>query len=298
MHGAEPGAVHGSAYVIDLARQTVHQPLKQVDEDIEWFGDEGGRGLRGIAFDGDTVYVAASNRLLAFDSKFRPAGSWQNPYLDNCRGMGIWQRKLFLACSGNDCVLSFDLDENEFDWAMQLQSENFQFRPIAFDPGESEGPLFINKLQLTSVHGTSGGLHIAGMKTGGVLHYNGKTVYMSVEVPAGAQDILFFRNGVVFNDSNAGVVRYVGDNDGSEDRALHVPFFTASDHQRSDPDESRRIRRGYARGLCVMTDRVVAGGSTPAGVSLYDLRDSRKLASIWFTKDVREAVNTVAVWPY
>ena len=215
----------------------------------------------------------------------------------DCQGICIYQRELFLASAGNDCILAFGLDEKTFHGAIHVQSEHFQFRPGPFDPAETDGPIPINKLALRSVHCSEGGMYFSGLDTGGLLHYNGESINMLAELPKGAQDARVFRNGVLFNDSHAGVLRYAGDDDGSEDRALEVPFFRESDHQSSHSNEIRMLKRGYGKGLCILSDRVVAAGSTPAGVSLYDLRDNRKLASVWFTKDVRQAVNCIEAWP-
>ena len=223
--------------------------------------------------------------------------SWQNPHLVNCHGIGIHQRELFLVSAGNDCILAFDLNEKKFHWAMHVQSEHHQFRPSVFDPLESGGPIPIDKLRLRHIRCGEGGLYFSGLGSGGLLHFNGEKIHMLAELPHGAQDAQIFRNGVVFNDSHAGVLRYAGDDDGSEDRALEVPFFTETDHERQDSDDTRQLKRGYARGLCLLSDTLVAGGSTPAGVSLYELRDNRKLASVWFTKDVLQAVNCVEAWP-
>jgi hypothetical protein len=274
----------------------VFQTIAYDSQDIEWYGEEGGRGLRGIAFDGETIYIAASNRLLAYDKRFKPIGAWQNPYLANGHGICVHQRRLFIACAGNDCVIAFDLDKKEFHWALQVQSDNFRFKPMGFDPQAAEGPLSINKLHLRSVRCGENGLYVSGMNTGGVLHFNGEAINMLAELPRGAQDPRSFRNGLVFNDSRDGVLRYSGDDDGDEDRALAVPFFTPSDHAPNDSDGTRMLKRGYGRGLCVLTDKVVAGGSTPAGVNLYHLRENRRLLSVRFTKNVREAVNSIEVW--
>jgi hypothetical protein len=273
----------------------VHRVLSRSDEDIEWFGEEGERGLRGIAFDGERIFIAAGNRLLAFDRRFRPAGAWENPFLRNVKGICLHDRRLYLACSGIDCILAFDLETETFDWGMQIQSEMFRFRSARFDPRGEAQPLLIDKLGLRTVQADADGMRIAGRNTGGLLHYNGETVLMSVELPEGAQDPQRFRNGVLFNDSHAGVVRYAGSEDESEDRALAVPFFTAADHSERDPEEQRRLKRGFARGLCPLSPTVVAVGGTPAGVSLYDLRANRKLLSVQFTTEVREAVNAIAV---
>ena len=298
MHGAAEGEVHGGAFLVDLANQSVFHTIKYDFPNIEWFGEEGGRGLRGMALDGDTLYIAAGNRLLAYDTRFRPKGSWQNPYLANCQGISIHQRELFIACSGNDCIVAFDLDDKKFYWAMHVRAQHFQFRPLAFDPAGREGPLAVNKLQLRSVRCSEGGLYISGMKTGGLLHFNGSKIQMLAETPKGSQDTQVFRNGVVFNDSRAGVLRYSGDDEGTEDRALAVPYFEASDHGPHDPDELRMLKRGYARGLCVLSGTVVAGGSTPAGISLYNLKENRKLLTVRFTKNPREAINDIMLWPH
>ncbi|MDH3925266.1 MAG: hypothetical protein OET41_11735 [Xanthomonadales bacterium] len=169
---------------------------------------------------------------------------------------------------------------------------------MAFDPTGQEGPVAVNKLQLRSVRCSEGGLYISGMKTGGLLHFNGSKIQMLAEAPKGSQDAQVFRNGLLLNDSRAGVLRYSGDDDGTEDRALEVPYFEASDHQRHDPDELRMLKRGYARGLCVLSGTLVAGGSTPAGISLYNLKENRKLLTVRFTKNQREAINDIILWPH
>ncbi len=298
VHGARRGQSHGGAFLIDLEKQAVFQTIDLNSEAIEWFGDEGGRGLRGIAFDGDTIYIAASNKLMAYSQSFDFIESWQNPFLTNCRSIFVYQRKIYLASCGNDCILAFDLNEKRFDWAMQVKSEHFRFKPLVFDPANPDGPLFINKLHLDTVRCGSGGMYIAGLNTDGLLHFNGKEINMSVELPAGALDARLFRNGVLFNDSHAGVLRYTGDDEGSEDRGMAVPFFTESDHAAHDPNATRMLKRGYARGLCVLSNTVVAGGCTPAGVSLYDLRRNERLMTVTFTRNVRMAVNCIEVWPW
>ena len=78
--------------------------------DIDWQGRGWDRGLRGIAFDGETVYIAASDELFAYRPDFRPLGSWRNRYLKHCHEICRHERTLFLASTGFDSVLGFDLD--------------------------------------------------------------------------------------------------------------------------------------------------------------------------------------------
>ena len=51
-------------------------------------------------------------------------------------------------------------------------------------------------------------------------------------------------------------------------------------------------------GLCVLSDSVVAGGSSPSTVAVYDLPANRRLLSVNLTMDVRNAIHGLEVWPY
>ena len=95
---------------------------------------------------------------------------------------------------------------------------------------------------------------------------------MAVELPPGTHNARPFRDGVLFNDTEANALRYAGRGDGQEDRAMRVPTY--------DPEESLLhatwtqsglARQGFARGLCVLSDALVAGGSSPSTITVYDL---------------------------
>ena len=42
------------------------------------------RGLRGIEFDGEDTYIAASDELFCYDRNFQVKKSYKNPYLEHC----------------------------------------------------------------------------------------------------------------------------------------------------------------------------------------------------------------------
>jgi hypothetical protein len=93
-------------------------------------------------------------------------------------------------------------------------------------------------------------------------------------------------------------LRYAGRGEGIEDRALRVPRFNPDELRNNDLDESRIARQGFARGLCVLSESVVAGGSAPSTISVYDLPANRRLLSVNLTMDVRNAIHGLEVWPY
>ena len=298
VRGSHQGESHGGVYVIDLERRDVRQVIDWNTTAIDWQGRGWDRGLRGIAFDGETVYIAASEELFAYTPDFKARGSWRNPYLRHCHEIAVYERRLYLTSTGFDCILAFDLDKHEFSWALHISTHQFRFKGIAFDPRTQGGPLELNKLHLNSVHCTQGGMYVTGLKTGGMLLYNGGHVQMAAELPPGTHNARPFRDGVLFNDTESDALRYAGRGEGMEDRAFKVPRYDPEHLQNRDLDTSRIARQGFARGLCTLSGSIVAGGSSPSTASVYDLAANQRLLSVNLTMDVRNAIHGLAVWPY
>jgi hypothetical protein len=297
VRGSHQGESHGGVYLIDVERQDIRQVIDWNTANIDWQGRGWDRGLRGIAFDGEIVYIAASDELFAYTPDFRPLGSWRNAYLKHCHELAVWGRTLFVVSTGFDSILGFDLDKKEFNWALHVETQQFRFRGTLYDPHKDEGPLMLNKLHLNNVHCTQGGMYLAGLRTGGMLIFNGREVRMAVELPPGTHNAMPFRDGVLFNDTEANVLRYVG-RDGREDRALSVPRYSDEQLQYSNLDQSKIARPGFARGLAVLSDNVVAAGSSPSTVSIYDLAKNERALSVNLTMDVRNAIHGLEVWPF
>ena len=268
---------------MDLQKQSARHVVDWNKPDIDWLGDGGDRGLRGIAFDKDKIYIAASDQLLAFSPEFRLLESWSSPYLKHAHGIFIWQRTLYVSSAGYDSILGFDLDQQKFTWAMHVQSQRNRFKPAAFDPMSGDGPLMLNKLHLNNVYCSEHGMYITGLRSNGMLHFNGSDVNMAVQLPAGSRDARPYRNGVIFNDSENAVLRYTGRGEGEEDRAMAMP-------------ESESSR--FARGLCVLSESIVAGGSSPSTIALYDLARNEMLGSIEISTDGGNAIHSIARWPF
>lgn len=298
VRGSHQGESHGGVYLVDLDKQTVEQAIDWNTDDIDWQGRGWDRGLRGIAFDDETVYIAASDELFAYTPDFKKIGSWRNPYLKHCHEIDVFERNLFLTSTGFDSILAFDMDKKVFHWALHIETRNFDFSNHTFDPTGEDGPLMLNKLHLNNVVCTQGGMYISGLKSGGMLLFNGKTTNMSVELPPGTHNAQPFRDGVLFNDSNANALRYTGRGEGEEDRAMRVPQYKPEDLTHTNLDDSRIARQGFARGLCTLSDRIVAGGSSPSTISIYDLQENKKVGSVRLTTDIRNAIHGLEVWPF
>jgi len=277
VRGSEQGESHGGVYIIDVEKQDVRQVMDWNTTDIDWQGRGWDRGLRGIAIDGETVYIVASDELFAYTPDFKLIGSWRNPYLKH--------------------ILAFELDEKRFFLGLHIDLDRFSFKGSIYDPMGDEGPLLLNKLHLNNVHANENGMYISGMKSGGMLHFNGEAVNMSITLPEGTHNARPYRDGVLFNDSKADAVRYAS-RTGEEDRALKVPTYDRADIENKGIEDARIARQGFGRGLCQINDRVVAAGSSPSTVSLHDLQDSKTLLSVNLSMDIRNAIHGLEVWPF
>jgi hypothetical protein len=296
VRGSQQGESHGGAYLVDLENQNVRQVLDWNTMDIDWQGRGWDRGLRGIANHEEMVFIAASDELFAYTPQFRLIGSWRNPYLKHCHEMDIWDGNLFLTSTGYDSILAFDIAKQAFHWALYVDVDGFRFKGTIYDPNGEEGPLMLNKLHINNVACREGGMYISGTRTGGMLHFNGRKVRMAATLPPGTHNARPYRDGVLFNDTQSDSVVY--SSRGDEDRSVAVPKYDPGELTHKKMDDSQTARQGFARGLCEFSDRIVAGGSSPSTITLYDLKESRQMMSVRLSKDIRNAIHGLEIWPF
>lgn len=276
VHGSRADTGNGGLFLIDLESRSVLQPIDLNSAKFKLTGDGRERGLRGIAFDGDTMYCAASDELYAFNSSFELQGSWRNPYLRYCRGIASFERKLFIVSSGFDSIIGFHLDTQEFDWALKIKSRGFDVGAHPFDPTSGDGPIMLAKLDMRDIFCDSTGMYITAEP--GLLRFSGNAISMAVELPPNSHNARPFRDGVLFNDSEGDTLRYSGRGEGEEDRAL--------------------LTSGRPRGLCVISGALVAGGSAPAAISVYDLAANERMLTVQISDDVQTSIHSIAIWPF
>ena len=297
VRGSQQGDSHGGVYLLNLKEQQVRKVLDWNTMDIDWQGRGADRGLRGIAFARDTVFIAASDELMAFDRQFRRIGAWRNTYLKHCHEICVHQGQVYLTSTGYDSILAFDIEKKDFHWALHVEDTGYRYEGRIYDPKGDEGPLQLNKLHINSVVAGEGGMYIAGVNSGGMLHFNGRKVNLSASLPVGTHNAQPYGNGVLFNDTRADRVRFAS-RDPDEDRAFRVPLPPAEHMTGLGLDDSRVARAGFGRGLCVIGNGLVAAGSSPSTVSVHDLKSGKTALSVTLSSDVRNAVHGLEVWPF
>ena len=286
----------GGIFTVDFARQEVRQLVDWSSPEVDFRG-------RGIAFHGDEIYVAAADELFVYGRDFRIRRSYQSAYLADCQAACRLDRHLYLVSGGNDCILAFDLDSQGFTWALHLAVDGEDVTGRAFDPlgidgpGGASGPPAGSDLQLNSLWADRRGLFISGARSQGMWYMGGDAqVRKAVDMPAGIHDARPWREGVLFNDTDAGVVRYSA-RDG-EERAFAVPRYEPGELEPPEQPENPQARQGWAQGLCGIDEYRFVGGSSPATLSLYDLESGSRVASVNFSTDCRYAIHALETWPW
>ena len=295
VRGSNQGESHGGVYLLDTEPAELLQPIDWNKMDIEWEGRGWDRGLRGIAFFNDNVYIAASDEIFVFNQRFEQVASYRNPYLKHCHEMCVHQDHLFITSTGYDSVVGLNLTTEEFDWGLQLVSDGPAYAVRRFDPRGDQGPLQLNKLHINNVYCDEGGMYLSGIRTEALLRFNGKAVGVMATLPQGVHNAQPFRDGILFNDTRSDALRFESP---TSRKAYRIPKYPPHKLTHTDLDDSRIARQGFGRGLCVVSDNVVVGGSSPSTISVYDLTKDRPTNMLPLSMDVRNAIHGLAVWPY
>ena len=297
VRGSQQGESHGGVYTIDFESQVVEQHIDWNTGDIDFAGRGADRGLRGIDFDGDDIFIAASDELFCYDRDFRIRRSYRNPFLKHCHEICRKDRKIILTSTGFDSLLAFDLDELTFVWGLQLSRDtNGIWNGQVFDPASSQGPGPRNQSHINSTFVDDKGIYVSGLHTGALLHISSNNeVREFCSLPLGAHNAQPFREGVLFNDTANNHVRFA-----APDVAVSMPIVTYpnADLLFSGVDDSNVARQGFGRGLTFLSESVVAAGSSPSTISVYDLDQGRCVDAVNISMDIRNAIHGLEIWPY
>ena len=297
VRGSQQGESHGGIYIVDFENETDELRVDWNSSDIDFDGRGADRGLRGITFDEDDIYVAASDELFCYDRSFRIENSFRNRYLKHCHEICRKGEHIFLTSTGFDSLLAFNLETQSFDWGFKLEQTYGKWSGYTFDPLQSTGPAPVNDFHINMVYVDDGGIFLSGLKTTSLLHLNQRWEVSEVcSLPAGTHNARPWRDGVLFNDTASDRVRYVG-RDGQQDAFRIVTYDDAKIHF-AGIDDSKVARQGFARGLATFDTNLVIVGSSPSTISVYDFESKQMTRSVNLSMDIRNAIHGLEIWPF
>lgn len=295
MRGSRQGDSHGGLYLVDMAAGAFEQVLDWNTCDIDFEGRGADRGLRGIAAHGGHIYVAASDELFVFSRQFKIVSSFSCPALKHCHEICEHRGSLYLTSTGCDSILRYSLASKTFDLGVRLARVGNGLGTEIFDPASPVPPPATIEFHLNSVFVDDTGVFVAGRKLNALVQLTPDSLSIVTGLPFGTHNARPFGDGVLANLTEQDCLTFVTP---TRKVSIPVPRYAESDLLCTDFDESGLARQAFGRGLCPLSDHLVAGGSSPTTVSIYDLAAEQRLQSVNLSMDVRNAAHGLAIWPY
>ena len=148
VRGSQQGESHGGIYLVDFQKQEANLVVDWDDSGIDFTGRGWDRGLRGIEFRGDEIYIAASDEIFVYDPNFQVKRSYKNRFLKHAHEINRFENLLFITSTGFDSLLVFDLDRDEFTRGLHLRKTQEGWKSQLYDPKTEDGPEPGNNLHL------------------------------------------------------------------------------------------------------------------------------------------------------
>ncbi|MDQ3708498.1 MAG: hypothetical protein M3387_04175, partial [Actinomycetota bacterium] len=218
--------------------------------------------------------------------------------------------RLWLASAGFDSVLGYDLSARRFDVGycvrygtaarVVAKATRRRVRPgpsfRRFHPEGRAGPEPGDTSHINSVTCRHGRVHLSGTQLPHVLRIDDDRLSVYARVPLGTHNARPFGDGVIMNNTVGDTVA-VGDRDGYLRLEIPVPRYDEARLRNTDL-AGGDARQAFGRGLSVHAGRYLISGSSPATVSVHDLRTGRTVLSLNLSMDVRNAIHGLEVWPF
>ena len=316
VRSSHQGESHGGVYIVDLATGSCEQVLDWDDASISWEGRGADRGLRGIAFHDGLVYLAASDEIFVYDGAFRRQGSFGSEYLKHCHEITVEGDVLYATSTGFDSILAYDLRAGAFADGICLRYDavNEWRRKVAqavpalvgvsrptprlsrFDPARPGGPVPGDTTHVNNVARHQGATLVCGTRLARVVAVRAGTLVTYARVPFGSHNARPFRDGILMNHTRSDRICYLSRR-GKILRSWPIVRYARGELQNAALSEDQ-ARQAFGRGLAVLDDERFVGGSSPATVSLYRFDQPEPVISVNLTKDVRNAIHGLEVWPF
>ena len=312
VRSAQQGESHGGLYIVDLETGIFQQVIDWNDKSISWEGRGSDRGLRGIAFHQEEIYLAASDEIFIYDRTFKQVGSLKNRYLKHCHETHLAEGVLYLTSTGFNSVLEVDLATKKFvrghtitrtgggetSWLRRLTTakpSRAEYRATTFDPNKEDGPAEDGSLHLNSVTVHYDAMMTSGTQTDALIAIQNGRVSTYAQLPRGTHNAAAYRDGAIYNDTASDRI-VIANRVSAIRQSFAVPKFDTADLTHTDVPNDH-ARQGFARGLCTHGD-VLIGGSSPSTISIYSIATGDCLKSVNISKDIRNCIHGLEIWPW
>ena len=331
-----PIAHHGFVYVVDWDKKKLIHRFQPPPPRLKKLGPRGGsRGFRGITFVGDLCYVANHDSIFAYDSDWRLVNTISHPQFADIHEIEAVGDSIWVTSAGIDAVLkvtsSGEIVEGHYlgELAPEARSElGIGGRQVdhGADCREQLSEIGSHVAHPNGLCLSGGRVYVTLYSPGAIISFDpldliwrddrmygvhsgriaqgGRLLYVAASFQSEFQGIDLPTGEPAFRVSPLG--------DRRDERALlgpirdllHRPIFwhlpTTFLLKRS-PSVVRKLlpsaRPGWTRGIAVLDEDYILGGSSPATISLINTRSGSIEGQFQLEKEIRHSVFAIAVDP-
>ena len=274
IRAAEKGGSHGGVYTIDLNSGKYEKVIDWSDPNIKWDGRGGERGLRGITFHNDRLYIATSEAICCFNKSFQQVDIYHSDKLRQCHEICTHKGKIYITSTSFNMIVEFDPVSKEFTRCLDNLPHNKTFH-------------------LNNIFSDGEKLYFSGSGYRSLWVLNNKASGFAA-IQGGTHNVQPYKEGILYNHTRQNSIVYAT-HKGKIIEHFNIKQYDKKYFINGDlPDEVART--GFGRGLCT-TDDYIIGGSSPANISIYRHGDPNPIDTIFLSKDVRNAIHGLEVLP-
>jgi len=180
---------HGILYEVDM-KTGEYKVLLDYDDEIDYSGRGGDRGLRGIARINDNLYVCTSKSVLKLDLTGNILNRLEHPYLGWLHEIAIDRTGFSVVSTMYDSILHYNIAENTWDSIIHVnENGDLQYFPYAVELMPS------NKWHLNSISEHT----ISGLRLPFILPDK-------IEIPADTHNTRIINGKLFYNDTKRNTI--------------------------------------------------------------------------------------------
>ena len=307
---AHKGNSHGGIYIVDLETEKTDKVVDWNDPDINWDGRGGERGMRGIVFYKNKIITSSATQILFFSRNFDLIQTVETHIFKGIHEIYEDHGILYITSSSQDSIVLYDLNKNQFKQVIKLKKllksisltslrrrstkqgyyiENFKTIDLNREINLSDN------YHINNVYVENNRIYFSGTRLNQLFLIKNGRLKEYANVPFGTHNCRPFNNGFLCCDT-------------INKRILHSDFRSKPIFEYDVPEYSlnelsythlteENAKQGFARGLCVY-DNLIINGSSPATITVYDCEKKEIIKSICITKDIRNSIHGLEVYPY
>lgn len=265
---------HGYLLLIDWGEKQV---LKQIEAPPLWshfdYRDRGGRrGLRGITFFKDLIWVASCETLFGLDTQsLELRRIISHPYMSHIHEIEATDEGIWVTSTGGNGIFLIDETQNPLKeiWLNGKPTEDLRIHL------ERER----DKFHINSVFAENGEVFFYSPITGQVFRALPPPVVEVVKLETGCHNVVKTRYGWFRNVSDQAIVR-IGE------KEIQIPKYGK---------ETKFTKPGWLRGMAWLSETRVLIGSSPAMICEIDIHELRIVDEFRIENDVCWTIHGIYV---